>query len=266
LQLIGRDIPHHSGVSMESGSEEPAQSEPFLSNSAEDEEECECEKDRTAVFTISIVTIIFTTVIAVASALSFSESNTNSVLVFVFEMCIDIVSASVVIWRFCPRDKEIGKVREEIGQIVLGVIESIMAVTGTARCVHALAVGDDSHISGSDEHGKHALLIFGIATAGLTLLALGKFWLSIHFNSMTLGADAVDSLTGAAMAFAVVISQIVSEKHDDKLWFFDHAMGLVMSLCVGVFAAWLLYNRRERLCDELHCDCCCVRKRGAKKP
>jgi len=239
--------------------------EPFLPNSST-EDECDCPKDKWLVFAIEGLTIIFTLCIAVASGISFSESTTNSVLVFVLEMIIDIFSASVVIWRFCPKDEKVGHDREELGQIFLGIIEIMMAVAGITRCTYALSTSDDDHLHETEEHRNHALIIFGVATGGFVLLTIGKLILGYHFNSLTLVADAVDSATGGAMAFAVVVSQLVSAEHNAKLWYFDHLIGLLMACAVGIFALGLLYNRRDRLCANVDtCSCMCTKTKDRKK-
>lgn len=254
-------------------SEESAQSAPFLDNGAHpqrsphqkgrqkdetvDNVELECEKERTAVSVICKgITIAFTVAIAGASAISFSESHASTSLVFLLAMCIDVFSASVVIWRFCPRDEELGKKREETGQICLGFIEEMMALVGIAWCTYGLAMRDDSHLHETAEHRLHAKIIFGVAAGGFAFLTAAKVWLGIHFKSLTLIADAIDSGIGGAMALAVVISTLVSEKNVEALWYFDHVMGLCMALAIGIFATWLLYQRRETLKKEMHCDCC----------
>jgi len=241
------------------------QSEPFLAAGEGDsprkrkrvgEAEYECEKDRTAVFIICGVTIVFCLGIGGASAMIFSEQHTNSSLIFLLEMLIDILSSSVVIWRFCPRDIELGNRRENIGQMFLGLIEGAMSIFGMAHCTYGLAVKDGSHLTGSDEHRAQAQIIFAIATGGFFLLTMSKFCLGVHFKSLTLVADAIDSLAGCTMALAVLISQFVSEDQNKKLWYFDHVTGFIMAFAIGCFSIWLLYRRREELKADLHCDCC----------
>ncbi|KAK9820129.1 hypothetical protein WJX72_006394 [[Myrmecia] bisecta] len=180
----------------------------------------------------SLVVEFLTAVGGIVAAV-FTDSSV--VLGLALESCVDAFSSILVLWRF----NESGVIITEEQRARSHHREKRASVGISAVLVLvALIVGADAiaHLARQQEPSEAFAMIFVSTVTVVAFLILGvlKWRLAKQLGSITLKKDAITSFAVTTLSVGVLISS-AAYSYDERVWWFDAAVALVVALTLFVY-------------------------------
>lgn len=182
----------------------------------------------------------------ILAAFSFTASaltGSSAAFGFGFDCLLDIGTSVVVIWRFKGSSGTVySEEKERRALIVLGFLFIVACCTILIHCIPELA---------NEEVPTDSVWVLIIASVSSVIcfgLAFGKFFVAWKLNSQSIKSDGYSSLAGAVTSLSWVVTAFAIQAND-KLWFTDDVVGLLVALL-------LLYYGIRLLMVNIRSSCC----------
>lgn len=190
---------------------------------------------------ISFISIIVTLIICITEFIVSSKEQSAAAYGLAFSAVLDLLSSSVVLWRYYKSYDTFSMHRENVACVVLGVLFVMSAITIGFKASYNLSVGQMPNVKSAN--GVSVLVTTSAVSASACLvLMVGKIYLSKKLSSTTLLTDAFNSLAAAIVALSIVITSEITE-HKPHLWYLDSMIGLIVTFLLLVYGLWLLWER-----------------------
>lgn len=143
-----------------------------------------------------------------------------SLFIFGLDSLIEVISASLVVWRLLgnPADPK----RERAAVLAIGALLLLLAGAATSASIVALARREHP------ETAVVAIVISGVSLVVLTILWLGKRRLAKALASAVLASDATCSFACARLSLVLLVGSLVFQAAPGA-WWVDAAAALLLS-------------------------------------
>lgn len=185
---------------------------------------------------ISIASLLYNIAEGVLSVVFGAESSSHSLIFFGIQSVIEVLSASLVVWRFmnglkAGEEGENGsEVRmgkdlriERIATLAIGSLLVMLALAAVGTSIASLIVHD--HPSSSNA----SLIIAASATFIMFLFWVPKRYLAKALNSSTMNGEALCTLSCIQFSGALLIGSIIYRVWRDG-WWVDSATAIVIAM------------------------------------
>ncbi|CAK8673091.1 unnamed protein product [Clavelina lepadiformis] len=192
---------------------------------------------RTCAVIVSWLSIIATLAIGITEFVVAQAEGSSAAFGLAFSSVLDVLTSTVVLWRYYKAHDTFSKRREHISCVVLGVLFVVSSAGIAGKAIAGLLERETPDMS---DHGVSILVTTSIlATCVCFILFISKVVIAKQLLSWTILTDALNSLVGAVIALSMVITSEVT-KSNRFLWYLDSTVGLVVSLFLLMYGLWLL--------------------------
>ena len=190
-------------------------------------------------FLLAFVSLVFTFIAFVIGLILAFVTSSSATLGFALENAVDFFSSILVCWRFydgsrgTPSTRTVEEkleLREKRASIGIGVTFVLLAFVVGATA--------SSHLAAHEPPANVHLLVALAAPSATIFVPLGllKVWVGYKTNSASMKKDGVCSLFGATLSLGVIAGVAVYGA-DEKLWFVDAVVALVVALLLLLVGA-----------------------------
>ncbi|XP_046845346.1 transmembrane protein 163-like [Xenia sp. Carnegie-2017] len=176
--------------------------------------------------TLASLTLASTLLIALLAFLASSTSASSAAFGFGFDSALTSFSSFLIIWRFWTSNKS--SVSSIMRKEIIATIAVASSMVLSAACVFARAYQSLKQ----QEKPSGMAFVIGISTGSALLYLLlfaAKYRVASRMGSAALMTDAVDALSGAILAFTLVISSVVLQ-YSQTVWFLDSSIALLIAV------------------------------------
>ncbi|KAG1869590.1 hypothetical protein F4604DRAFT_891249 [Suillus subluteus] len=220
---------------------------------------------------ISIASLIYNIAEGVVSVVFGAESSSHSLIFFGIQSVIEVLSASLVVWRFMnglkageegddgsearmSKDLRI----ERIATLGIGILLAMLALAAVGTSIASLIAHE--HPSPSNA----SLIIAASATFIMFLFWIPKRYLAKALNSSTMNGEALCTLSCIQFSSALLIGSLIYRVWPGG-WWVDSATSIVIAMLFG----WEGFKMiRWASNDKFNGGCCCGQeeRKADKKP
>ena len=182
---------------------------------------------------ISILSVFYNGAEGLVSIILGKESKSNSLIVFGVQSFVEVLSASLVLWRFAklarPGEERTHTVPKELllkernATIAIGVLLGILAVGTWAASIVALVTHEQPNTS------TPSLIISASALGLMILIWLPKPWLAKALDSSAMNGEAKCSLACISIT-SVLLAGTLIYRYWKGGWWVDSATAMVLGL------------------------------------
>ncbi|KAJ8247124.1 hypothetical protein GJAV_G00259020 [Gymnothorax javanicus] len=200
----------------------------------------EAQSYRKKALWVSWVSIVVTLILAVAAFTVSIMRHSASAFGFAFDAILDVLSSSIVLWRYSNAAAVHSAHREYIACVILGVVFILSSMCILGKAIHDLAT---KLLPEVDDFLFSVSIVSGIMCV---ILAVFKFMLGRVLTSRALITDGFNSLVGGIMGFSILISAEVF-RHDPAVWYLDGTVGVLIGLIILAYGVKLLMDMIPRV-------------------
>jgi len=194
-------------------------------------------------YTLSWLSLAITVLAFIAGLIIANVTASSATLGFALENAVDFFSSALVCWRFwgggASVPEDVLELREKRASVGIAISFVVLAfVVGGVAC---------GHLSQHEPPSDIGVLVGLAAPSAILFGALGvaKLRVGAATHSASLKKDAACSLCGAVLSLGVCIGA-AAVGADEKLWFVDALVALLVSLGLLAYGSYtLLKNRRQ---------------------
>lgn len=183
---------------------------------------------------LSLLTILYGVAEGTIGLVLGSETVSISLLAFGADSWIEVISGSLVCWRFYDdlrtpdgtTAKRTATQKERITTLTIGLLLSLLAVAVIAGSIGALVIHEQP------ESGVANIIIGCFSIAYMGTLYILKTRVGISLKSSTVEADAQCSLACVQLSLVLLVGAIIF-REVSSVWWFDSATAIVIALMIG---------------------------------
>ncbi|KAL4618029.1 transmembrane protein 163 [Arapaima gigas] len=200
----------------------------------------EAQSYRKKALWVSWISIGVTLILAVAAFTVSIMRHSASAFGFAFDATLDVLSSTIVLWRYSNAAAVHSAHREYIACVILGVIFILSSTCILGKAIHDLTI---KLLPEVDDFLFSVSIVSGITCI---ILAIIKFMLGKVLTSRALITDGFNSLVGGVMGFSILISAEVF-KHHTTVWYLDGTTGILIGLIILSYGVKLLVDMVPRV-------------------
>lgn len=187
------------------------------------------------VFRLCVASIIITAIAAVVGIVGFALSESSLMLCYGVENCLDLMSSSVVLWRFYKPGKSEERIamlnkREKRASVA---ISFILFLLGIAVVIMAMIDFKVPNIV-LEGHVIYLLIFSGVSFAVFAVLTWAKLRMAKALGSRSLQKDGLCSLIGTVLSGSLIITTLLTIENKE-LWWLDPLAAIICGMASLVF-------------------------------
>lgn len=195
-------------------------------------------------YVVSLVSLVITVLALVLGLVVTFASSSSATLGFALENAVDTFSSALVLWRFWGGGASVPEATLELREkrASVGIAASFVLL---GCVVGGVAI---QHLTTHDELKEVGTLYALAVPSMLIFFVLGSLKLRIGraTDSASMKKDAACSLCGSLLSLGVILGAALSQ-NDDRLWFFDALVALVIAAALFAYGLLVLVkNARQR--------------------
>ncbi|GFX87950.1 transmembrane protein 163 [Trichonephila clavipes] len=196
------------------------------------------ERHRMYALLTCIITVIFDIFLGIAAFVCAAFTDSSAGYAFALDCLLDVIAATLVIWRFYGTASTYSDFKENVACICLGILFCLSSIGITSKSVHDLVI---HHVP------QQLMYVFILAAVGgimNSVLGCVKYMLGKKMNSQSLILEAINTSLSAVLAMMLAISDILYFYHPSA-WTIDPITSLVVALILFVGGLRVLCQRKH---------------------
>lgn len=211
-----------------------------LSRSTYEEAEKEAIKaartNRLIIF-VSIGSVVVNLLLSFAAFVIATMRDSAATYAFAADCLLDMLSSTILLWRFFSTDKAETSNRERKACVFLG---TFFVLSGIAVILKA---GVDISQKDHPVTFKALNVLSLTGTAVCLAMAAVKYVLAKKAESASLLLDAVNSVISGLLASVIILSDI-TYRIDHRIWFLEPLLSIILSALLVIYGFKVIYDHR----------------------
>jgi len=187
------------------------------------------------VYRLCVASILITAIAAVIGIVGFALSESSLMLCYGVENCLDLLSSSVVLWRFYKPGKSEERIamlkkREKRASVA---ISFILFLLGIAVVIMAMVDFKVPNIV-LEGHVSYLLTFSGVSFVVFGALTYIKLRMAKALVSRSLQKDGICSLIGTLLSASLMVTTLITMQNK-QLWWLDPLAAIICGMASLVF-------------------------------
>ncbi|KAG8177926.1 hypothetical protein JTE90_027069 [Oedothorax gibbosus] len=196
------------------------------------------ERHRMYALLTCIITVVFDIFLGTAAFVCAAVTDSSAGYAFALDCLLDVIAASLVIWRFYGTSSTYSDFKENVACICLGMLFCLASFGIVSKSVHDLVM---HHIP---QQLMYVFILAGVGGIMNSVLGCVKYMLGKRMKSQSLILEAINTALSAVLALMLAVSDIL---------YFYHPSAWTIDPITSLFVALILFGGGIKvLCGRHH--------------